>query len=171
MKLSTAIAGLTLVAGAAAAQGVDASTTIQSVAQDSARRAGKQLAFTVDKGSPVQDPAAVFAQHLYAPELVMQYQSRLKITDQQRSVIVSEISRLQAIATQVQWNISGESQRLSDMLERDLISESDAVAQAERLMGFEVAVKRAQLAMLIRIRNALTPEQRAMLNEIRGRRD
>ena len=43
------------------------------------------------------------------------------------------------------------------------------LTQAERMMSYEVAVKRAQLAMLVRIRNLLTPDQKAMLKELRRR--
>jgi hypothetical protein len=39
----------------------------------------------------------------------------------------------------------------------------------DRLIALETAVKRAQLTMLIRIRNALTPRQVETLMSIRGR--
>jgi hypothetical protein len=35
------------------------------------------------------------------------------------------------------------------------------------MMTWEIAVKRAQLTMLIRIRNLLTAEQKAMLKDLR----
>jgi Spy/CpxP family protein refolding chaperone len=114
-----------------------------------------------------QDPAAAFAQHLFPPELVMQHQSRLKLTEQQRTVIVQEINRLQATAVQVQWRVADESEKLNELLAKEGTPEADILSQAERMMGFEIAVKRAQLSMLIRIRNTLTPEQRQMLQELR----
>jgi Spy/CpxP family protein refolding chaperone len=116
-----------------------------------------------------QDPAAAFAQHLYPPELVMQHQSRLKLTEQQRNVIVQEINRLQATAVHVQWRVADESEKLNELLGKEGTPEADILTQAERMMTLEVAVKRAQLSMLIRIRNILTPEQRGMLQELRKR--
>lgn len=114
-----------------------------------------------------QDPAAAFAQHLFPPELVMQHQSRLKLTEQQRSVIVAEISKLQATAVQVQWRVGDESEKLAELLQRETVAEADVLAQADRMIMYETAVKRAQLSMLIRIRNTLTAEQRQMLQELR----
>lgn len=116
-----------------------------------------------------QDPASAFAQYLFPPELVMQHQSRLKLTEQQRNVIVQEINRLQATAVQVQWRVADESEKLSELLVRDSVAEAEVLAQAERMIGFETVVKRAQLSMLIRIRNVLSPEQRTMLRELRRR--
>ena len=130
---------------------------------------GAEHAGTVSHVSESQDPAAAFARHLYPPELIMQNQSRLKITETQREAILQEIYKVQAAAAQVQWRVSDEGEKLNQLLERENVPEADALAQAERMMGFEIAVKRAQLSMLIRIRNVLTPEQRAMLQELRKR--
>ena len=116
---------------------------------------------------PEQDPANSFEQYLFPPELVMRHQARLKITEAQRNVIVAEITKLQATATQVQWRVGDESEKLTEMLKRETVAEADALAQAERMIMYETAVKRAQLSMLIRIRNTLTPDQRAMLQELR----
>jgi Spy/CpxP family protein refolding chaperone len=130
----------------------------------------KTLAFTVDKAGNVSGPATGdFSQHLYAPELIMQNQGRLRITESQREAILQEISKVQATATQVQWRVSEESEKLNQLLERENVQESEVLAQADRLMNGETAVKRAQLSMLIRIRNLLTPEQRSMLRAMRRR--
>jgi hypothetical protein len=92
-----------------------------------------------------------------------------ELTEAQRNVIVQEISRLQATAVQVQWRVADESEKLAGLLERDSVAEAEVLSQAERMMGFETAVKRAQLSMLIRIRNVLSAEQRAMLRDLRKR--
>jgi Spy/CpxP family protein refolding chaperone len=104
-----------------------------------------------------------FADYLFPPELVMQHQARLKLTEQQRDAIVAEINKLQATAVQAQWRVGDESEKLAELLRRETVSETDVLAQAERLIAQETAVKRAQLSMLIRIRNVLTPEQREVL--------
>lgn len=150
-----------------------------AVAQDTTRRpvlrldsAQRQFAATVMqqmKERDAQDPAQAFAQHLFPPELVMQHQARLKITEAQRNVIVAEISKLQATAVQVQWRVGDESEKLAELLQRETVAEADVLAQADRMIMYETAVKRAQLSMLIRIRNILTPEQRGMLQELRKR--
>ena len=131
----------------------------------------KRLAFSVDKAGNVYVPPATanFSQHLYPPELIMQNQGRLRITETQREAILTEIYKVQATAAQVQWRVAEESEKLNALLERDNVQESDALNQADRMMNSELAVKRAQLTMLIRIRNLLSAEQRAMLKELRQR--
>jgi Spy/CpxP family protein refolding chaperone len=129
----------------------------------------KRLAFTVDKAGNVSPANSDFSQHLYPPELIMQNQGRLKITESQREAILQEIYKVQATAAQVQWRVSDESEKLNQLLERDNVQESEALAQADRMMTWEIAVKRAQLTMLIRIRNLLSPEQKAMLRDLRRR--
>ena len=132
---------------------------------------GKRLSFTVDKARSVSVPATGdFSQHLFPPELIMQNQGRLKITESQREAILQEIYKVQATAAQVQWRVADESEKLNQLLERENVQESEALAQADRMMNWETAVKRAQLTMLIRIRNLLTTEQKAMLNDLRRRR-
>jgi hypothetical protein len=136
---------------------------------DTARTArGKQLAFSVDRAGNVDTPSSTnFSQHLFPPELIMQHQSRLRMRDVQRDSILREISRLQATATQAQWQIADESTQLNELLGRDRVSESEVLARADRMMSFETSVKRAQLQMLVRIRNLLTEEQREILRTLR----
>jgi hypothetical protein len=129
---------------------------------------GKQLAFTVDRSGNVYAPSTPnFSQQLYPPELIMQHQSRLRMRDVQRDSILREISRLQATATQAQWQIADESTQLNDLLARERVSESEVLARADRMMSLETSVKRAQLQMLVRIRNLLTEEQREILRTLR----
>lgn len=136
-------------------------------------RGEKQLAFTVTRAGQdslrASTASAAFSQHLYPPELIMQNQGRLRITESQREAILQEIYKVQATAAQVQWRVSDESEKLNQLLERENVQESEVLAQADRMMNWESAVKRAQLTMLIRIRNILTAEQRAMLRDLRRR--
>jgi Spy/CpxP family protein refolding chaperone len=133
-------------------------------------RSSKQLAFTVDKGSNVVTPAnSDFSQHLFPPELIMQNQGRLRITESQREAILQEIYKVQATAAQVQWRVSDESEKLNALLERENVSEAQVLEQARQMIMFETAVKQAQLSMLIRVRNLLTLEQRETLKSLRRR--
>lgn len=118
-----------------------------------------------------QNGNSTFAQYLFPPEFVMQHQSRLKLTEQQRNFIVGEITRLQATAVQVQWRVADESEKLSELLSHDSVAEAAALEQVDKVIGFETAVKRAQLSMLIRIRNVLTPEQRELLRSLQRPRE
>jgi hypothetical protein len=139
------------------------------------RDSAKQLVYTVQRGDTARNSGWIpatgspFSQHLIPPELIMQNQGRLRITEAQRTAIMKEINKVQETATQAQWRVADESEKLNDLLARDNAPEADVIAQAERLMNWESAVKRAQLTMLIRIRNVLTQDQLTMLREMRRR--
>lgn len=126
---------------------------------------------TVASAISIQNGNGGFAQHLFPPEFVMQHQSRLRLTEQQRNFIVAEITKLQATAVQLQWRVADESEKLSELLSHDSVAETAALEQVDKVIGFETAVKRAQLSMLIRIRNVLTAEQRAMLRGLQKQRE
>lgn len=155
--------------------GLMAQDTTRTVSRDSLQRLyqlgiePKRLAYTVNRVTQAeQDPTSAFEKHLFPPELIMKHQARLKITEAQRNVIVNEISKLQATAVQVQWRVGDESEKLAELLRREPVAEAEVLAQADRVIMYETAVKRAQLSMLIRIRNTLTLEQREMLQALRA---
>ncbi len=110
---------------------------------------------------------AAYAEHLFPPELIMRHQTRLRIREGQRDSILREINLLQATASQAQWRIAEESQKLNDLLAGERVNVSDVLSQADRVMTQETALKRAQLNMLVRLRNLLSPEQRAILRGLR----
>ena len=49
------------------------------------------------------------------------------------------------------------------------VDEQQAVAQLEKVLAVEREIKRGQVAFLIRLKNKLTPEQQAKLEDIRSR--
>jgi hypothetical protein len=51
------------------------------------------------------------------------------------------------------------------------VDEAAVLAQADKVMGLEREVKKAHLALLVRIKNLLTEAQKAKLTELRRRGD
>lgn len=113
---------------------------------------------------PEKDP---FGGNLFNPELVMQHQDDIGLTDQQRSVITAEITKAQQKATEVAWKMQKELQQLATLTRAQPVNEDAVLLVLDRLLGFEREVKRAQVTLLIRIKNALTPEQQTKLRELR----
>ena len=108
-----------------------------------------------------------FDQHLFPPELVMQNQQKIGLRAEQRTTITEAIQQLQGKVVDLQWKMQEESQKLADVLAKSPVSESETLAQVDRVLAIERDVKRAHMTMLIRIRNALTAEQQAMLRSLR----
>jgi Spy/CpxP family protein refolding chaperone len=111
----------------------------------------------------------VIATRLYPPELIMGHQQELGIDDKQRDAIVKEVQALQSKVVEVQWQMQAAVEELGKILDTSRVDELKALAQADRVMGFERDVKRAHLAALIRIRNVLSDPQRAKLAALRAK--
>jgi Spy/CpxP family protein refolding chaperone len=110
-----------------------------------------------------------FEHLLFPPELVMQHQAALKLTPQQRTTISDAVKALQSHSIDVQWELQDEQKKLMDLLGQRPIPEGAVVAQINKLLELESTVKRAHLTALVRIKNALTPQQVEQLTSLRGR--
>ena len=114
-----------------------------------------------------EGPDKTFDKFLFPPELVMQHQQKIGLRADQRTTITEAIQQLQSKVVELQWKMQDESQKLAEALAKTPVSEAETLAQVDRVLAVEREIKRAHIAMLIRIRNALTPEQHAMLRSLR----
>jgi len=114
---------------------------------------------------PAPDP---IGQSFFAPELVMQNQQAIGLTDEQKSFLKTEIRDAQLKFTDLQWKLQDEMEKMTALVKQPHVEEKDAVAQLEKILALEREIKRAQVTLLVRIKNKLTPEQQAKLNEIRN---
>lgn len=112
-------------------------------------------------------PGKSFDQHLFPPELVMQNQQKIGLRADQRTTITEAIQQLQGKVVDLQWKMQEETQKLADILAKSPVSESETLAQVDRVLAIERDVKRAHITMLVRIRNALTADQQAILRSLR----
>ncbi len=115
-------------------------------------------------GGPGAPP---FARDLFPPELVLQNQIAIGLSDSQVTSIKRLLNETHARTLDAQMDLSRASERLSDALRPARVDEAAAIGLADQVMGCEMGVKRAQLAMLIRLKNLLTPEQQDKLRELR----
>ncbi len=109
---------------------------------------------------PGDDPLAGL---LFPPELVMQHQADIGLTPEQRTAITKSIADLQARAIDLQWRMQEATQSLASLLGKPVVDQTAALAQLDTVLNLEREVKRAQLTLLIRIKNTLTPEQQGRL--------
>ena len=114
-----------------------------------------------------QKPEDAIAQLLFAPELVMQHQQKIGLKPAQRTAITTAIQEVQAQVIEVQWKMQEEMAKLLELLGATPVNESAALAQVDRLFTAERDIKRAHLALLIRIKNTLTKEQQSALQALK----
>jgi Spy/CpxP family protein refolding chaperone len=105
---------------------------------------------------------------LYPPELVMDHQGELGITSEQKAAISTETERGQVAMLRLQWELQAEKEKLVQLLDAERADEVKVQEAAARVMAHETKVKASHLAMLVRVKNILTPEQQARLRELRS---
>jgi Spy/CpxP family protein refolding chaperone len=113
---------------------------------------------------PGSDP---IGRYLAPPELVMSQSEEIGLTDKQRAAIKAEIQKTQAKFLDAQWDLQEHTGKMSRLLQQTPVDEAKVLEEADRVMSLEREIKRAQLTLLIRIRNALTAEQNAKLEALR----
>ncbi len=120
-----------------------------------------------ERGGPEQPPRDPFARLLFPPELIMQHQSELGLTDAQRSTLMTAMQQAQGKFVETQFKLAGEGEKLARLLQASSIDESQALEQVDRVLSAERELKRAQVGLLVRLKNALTAQQQAKLMQLR----
>jgi Spy/CpxP family protein refolding chaperone len=114
---------------------------------------------------PDADP---IGQNLFAPDLVMQHQDALGLTEDQKTYFKTEIHQSQMKFMDWQWKLQEEMEKLVALIRQPHVEEKDTLAELEKLLAIEREVKREQVTLLVRIKNKLTPEQQTRLAKLRN---
>lgn len=124
---------------------------------------------TAQAQAPAKDDP--FNKYFYPPELVMSHQSEIGLSDEQRKSLRTEVQAAQATFTDIQWKVADEAEGLTRLLARTTVDEAAVLAQVEKILTLEHALKRAQVKFMVRVKNLLSAEQQTKLNGLRGRDD
>lgn len=108
-----------------------------------------------------------FGDSLFPPELIMQNQQAIKLSESQRKAIVEEIQKAQSEFMSMQWDLQKEMESLKSLINRAMVDENSVVVQLEKLLEAENKIKRRQITLLVRIKNALTAEQQSKLQGLK----
>lgn len=120
---------------------------------------------TLRAQQPPNDP---IGEYLFPPELLMQHQRGLGLTEEQKNYVKTEIQKAQARFTDLQWQLQSEMEGMAGLLKEDKADEQQVLAQLEKVLNVERDIKRAQISLIVRIKNRLTTEQQAQLREIKN---
>jgi len=123
------------------------------------------VAASAQQPPPGDDP---IARQLFPPELIMAQSQKIHLNDQQRNTIKAEVQRAQSKFFDLQWDLKEAGESMAQMLQQTPIDEARVLQQADKVMALEHEIKKIQLTLLIRIKNALTPEQIAQLRQLRN---
>jgi Spy/CpxP family protein refolding chaperone len=109
------------------------------------------------------------AQNLFAPDLVFKHREDIGLDDTQSKALKDLVHKAQSQFLDLQWDMQAESGKLSQLLHAPRIDEAAALAEVDKVLAMESAVKKAQLSLLVKIKNLLTPAQQQKLIELRSR--
>jgi Spy/CpxP family protein refolding chaperone len=115
---------------------------------------------------PGPDP---FGQAFFPPELVMQHQEEIGLTADQKTYLKTEIRQAQLKFTETQWKLQDEMEKMVALVKQPRVDEQEALAQLEKVLTLEREIKRAQISLLVHIKNNLTADQQSKLDEIRAK--
>ena len=118
-------------------------------------------------GGPPPPPRDPLGDAIFPPEMVMQHQRELALTDEQKTFMRSEINRTTTRFNELQWQLQDAMEALHETMKANVVNEQLALSQLDKVLDGEREIKRAHMELAIRIKNKLTPEQQAKLQSMR----
>src|SRR5882762_9967540 len=118
---------------------------------------------------PPPPPPDPLGDAIFPPDMVMQHQRELGLTDDQKTFMRGEINRTTTRFNELQWQMQDAMEALHETMKANSVNEQLALSQLDKVLDQEREVKRAHMELAIRIKNKLTPEQQAKLQSMRPR--
>ena len=116
---------------------------------------------------PPRPPMDPLGDVMFPPEMVMQHQRELALTDEQKASMRSEINRTTTRFNELQWQLQDAMEALRETMKANSVNEQLALSQLDKVLDGEREIKRAHMELGIRIKNKLTPEQQTKLQSMR----
>src|SRR4030088_2301640 len=101
---------------------------------------------------PPEDP---LRDVVFPPEIVMQHQQALGLSDEQKNNLKGELRQAQLKFTELQWTLQDEMERLLSLLKQSKVDEKQAASRLDKVLAAEREIKRAHLMLPIRTKNNL----------------
>lgn len=116
--------------------------------------------------NPDKDPMQKF---FFPPELVMRFQNEIQLKKEQKEMIISTMEEAQKKFTRLQWDLQAEMTALQKLLAESTVIETNVLAQLDKVLDQERTIKKAQITLMVRVKNSLTDEQKAKLSAFKGK--
>ena len=115
---------------------------------------------------PHSDPVA---ENLFPPELIMQNADAIGLTEEQQEKLQAELLKAHERFEEMQSKLQTQLEATGALLKKERIDEAAALAQFEKVLDQERELRRTHLALVLGLKNKLTAEQQAKLQEIKKR--
>ena len=123
--------------------------------------------FIFTSGLWAQKPADDSVSHyLFPPELIMRFHQEINLDANQSQAMKEAIQKAQAKFIDMQWNLQSEVDKLQKLLKVNPVDEPAVMTQMDHVLDRERDIKKAQISLLIRIKNLLSESQQNKLMEM-----
>src|SRR5438270_2623286 len=119
------------------------------------------------QGQMRQPPDDPLADAMFPPDMIMQHQRELGLTDEQKTFMRTEINRATTRFNELQWQEQDLMEALHTTMKAPQINEQQAMAQLDKVLDTEREIKRLHFGLNIAIKNKLTSEQQMKLQTMR----
>jgi hypothetical protein len=107
------------------------------------------------------------ARLLLPPDLVLSHQQAINLTEQQRQTIQSSMVDTQRQLLDQQFKLNAEVEKLQSFLRSSTPDEAKVLEEMDKVLGAERDIKRAQLSLMVKLKNSLTQQQQSQLEGLR----
>jgi len=116
------------------------------------------------KPPPPPDP---LGDSIFPPDMIMQHQRELALTEDQKIFMRGEIQRTTTRFNALQWQLQDQMEALHETVKTNSINEQLALSQLAKVLESESEIKRLHMELAIRLKNKLTVDQQMKLQTIR----
>ena len=120
---------------------------------------------------PPPPPPDMLNNSVFPPDVIMEHQRELGLTDQQKAFMRGEINKTSTVFNDLQWQLQDAMEALRDTMKVDQVNEQLALAQLDKVLDAEREIKKLHMALAIRIKNNLTADQVQKLMSLNRRGD
>ena len=112
-------------------------------------------------------PTDPLADGMFPPEMIMQHQRELALTEDQKTFMRGEIQRTTLRFNELQWQLQDAMELLRETTKASSVNEQLALSQLDKILEAEREIKRLHMELAIRLKNKLTADQQTKLQAIK----
>jgi len=120
-------------------------------------------AWSLGQGPPPPGPEDPFARYLFPPDRILAHGQEIGLEHAQKAAIRSEVLKAQPKFVETQLDLQGEVEKMTRLLQEKPVDEMKVLSQVDRILALEKEIKRAQISLLVRIKNVLSAGQQSKL--------
>jgi Spy/CpxP family protein refolding chaperone len=108
-----------------------------------------------------------FNANLFAPSWVMSHQQAVNLTDEQKNFIQSRLVSTQTRFAEMDLKLRSEMETLTNLLATRRVDQTKVLSSLDRVLDTEREIKRAQVSLMVDVKDKLTTQQQAQLEQLR----